>query len=94
MADDLDPAAVEPLDQRRIQFARELADPDCSLSVPEPAKAVLRDLLAEVERLRAALTTARRDALLEAAYYLDRLMRPETRASDLIRSRAAQEEGR
>lgn len=43
-----------PLDARRIRFARELADLDWSLSVPEPAKAVIRDLLGEVERLAAA----------------------------------------
>lgn len=46
------------LSEQRLQFARECADPDWSLSVPEPAKAVIRDLLGERERLLAALAAA------------------------------------
>lgn len=43
------------LDAQRLAFARDLADPDFSLSVPELAKAIIRDLLAEREYVRMVL---------------------------------------
>lgn len=43
------------LDAQRLAFARDLADPDFALSLPEPAKAVIRDLLAEREYVRQVL---------------------------------------
>jgi hypothetical protein len=46
-------AEPEGLDEARLQFARECADPDWSLSIPEPAKAVIRDLLAALAAARA-----------------------------------------
>lgn len=46
------------LTAQQIQFAKECADPRFSLSVPEPAKQVIRDLLAEVDRLEDTITRA------------------------------------
>lgn len=43
----------EAMTDERLNFVRLLTDPDFSLSVPDHAKAAIRDLLVEVERLRA-----------------------------------------
>lgn len=42
-----------------LEFAKQLADPNFSLSVPEPTKAVIRNLVAEVERLEQEVGTER-----------------------------------
>ena len=42
-----------------LEFAKQLADPNSSLSVPEPTKAVIRDLVADVERLREQIEALR-----------------------------------
>ncbi|MEC5149190.1 hypothetical protein [Cryobacterium sp. GrIS_2_6] len=42
----------------QMAFARDLADPDFSLSVPNIAKDVIRQLVEEVEALSAANTLA------------------------------------
>lgn len=49
-----DTAAAEPISAERLQFARDLADPHHSLSVPAEAKAVILDLLEEIARLTPA----------------------------------------
>lgn len=101
--------AVEPLDlgpiRERVEDARAeraaLSWGDLS-PAPAPVDVDLDALLAEVERLRVALTTARRDALTEAA---EALNEDEDVAMNVIlggpgyvaywlRARAAQEEGR
>lgn len=42
-----------------LEFAKQLADPNFSLSVPESAKGVIRSLIAEVEQLREQIDAVR-----------------------------------
>lgn len=49
---------AEPLTAQRLQFARDLGAPDWSLSVPETAKAVIRDLLPAAEAMPRLLAFA------------------------------------
>ena len=43
----------DPMPENRLEFARTLTDPDFSLSVPDVAKQVIRELLAEIVRVKA-----------------------------------------
>jgi hypothetical protein len=51
---------VSAISPQRLAFARELADPNFSLSVPDVAKHVILDLLAEIDRLTGTQTSGQR----------------------------------